>query len=667
MLRAIQLRVPIGRLPFSADRQWLLYIIGLFLSVALIAGSHTVSLFARSQADQLDARTVLAERQRMLSQRMLFYAAEVMRTDSEDASTQLKQVTDLFERSHQDLITLELSRSLNRLYFESSDLSLDRLSERYIHLSRNVTREDGVPRGEAYLALTQLGQLRLPILLSQASAEFDQVSRQRLDALAWLQKLGLIAALAILPIQFLTVFMPAQKTASNAIGRLRLQARKLAQTKVTVKTHEDTIRTLEKDLYSARHRDPFTGLLSLKGLLEAVSLNVGNNAEYVPPIALLIAYRADLEDPPEPGSERDGPFATAVDELIDLARGSSALAHLSQGRFAALAQGTEENDIPGDLLSRLQGWGGDAFGTQVRIGCASQEAKEADGPTLLAAAAEALREAQEHTVSEPVIHTAALQQRRDAQRALVSDLHAALKSDGLSAFFQPQVSLEKNGLAGVELLVRWDHPRRGLLEPAEFLAISADEAVADAIDHAVLETGLDWLSTWRGQNLSVPRVAINASAVSLAQNAWVDALTDALDRRHLDPSDLTIEISETALSERGLRNATNLSQAGFRLVVDNFGNDFAGLSDLPKLPFDAVKIDRTVVSQLPDEGAAHVARALVSLAQSLGLDATAQGVQSAEHISLLRDSGCIAAQGFGIARPMSGSEFKDWLDAYLQT
>ncbi|MGF1444876.1 MAG: putative bifunctional diguanylate cyclase/phosphodiesterase [Pikeienuella sp.] len=254
-----------------------------------------------------------------------------------------------------------------------------------------------------------------------------------------------------------------------------------------------------------------------------------------------------------------------------------------------------------------------------------------------------------------------------ADRARISEeLRRAVEVDEFEAFFQPQIALETEEIIGFETLVRWRHPSRGLLEPCYFLAIAEDVNLTRAIDTAMLGKALHGLVAMRAAGHRVPRVSVNFSAASLRDPGFVDMVQWAVDGQGLRAEEVVIELLETALAggpeDPAARTVEQLARAGFPVELDDFGTGYNCLSNLARLNVHAVKIDRSLIQQVvAQRSSAAIVRAIVALAEQLGIAVLAEGIERPEETAALRAFGCRLGQGYAFGRPEPLTRVIDWL------
>jgi EAL domain-containing protein (putative c-di-GMP-specific phosphodiesterase class I) len=246
-------------------------------------------------------------------------------------------------------------------------------------------------------------------------------------------------------------------------------------------------------------------------------------------------------------------------------------------------------------------------------------------------------------------------------------MRAAVQRHELRVHYQPCLVLgDVADVVGVEALVRWQHPHRGLLEAREFMPAAGDTGLDIPIGRFVLEQALAQLARWRARKPNMT-LSVNISARQLRDPALPAVLSEAIAKAELDPAAICLEIAETAVaSDRQdvLSALGNLKLTGVRIALDDFGAGASSLSALRDLPIDALKIHESFtrpVGQSPQDSS--VVGALVDLGHALGLDVVAEGVESATQLEQLRELGCDAAQGYAIAAPVSEEQLEALLVA----
>ena len=243
-----------------------------------------------------------------------------------------------------------------------------------------------------------------------------------------------------------------------------------------------------------------------------------------------------------------------------------------------------------------------------------------------------------------------------------NELRMAIERRELRLRYQPIVSLADLSLVGVEALVRWEHPRRGLLSPAEFLPLAEQTGLIVPLGRWVFEEALAQAAAWHapsGDRMPL-RLTVNVSGHQLARPELVDEIKEVLEETGVEPSRLAVEVTETALMaelKTPVDQLRRLQELGVRIMLDDFGTGFSSLTYLRQLPLDAIKLDRSFVSQL-DHSAAdrQIVGTVIQLSKAMGMSAIAEGVETEAQLTCLRELGCHFAQGYYFARPMTAEQ-----------
>lgn len=250
---------------------------------------------------------------------------------------------------------------------------------------------------------------------------------------------------------------------------------------------------------------------------------------------------------------------------------------------------------------------------------------------------------------------------------LETDLRRALEKEEFCLYYQPIVSLENGELAGFEALVRWQHPERGIISPVEFIGMAEEHGFILPLGQWVLEQACRQLVQWQWQSPDNRRLfmSVNLSAKQMAQTKLVDQIKQVLEDTNLDPGLLKLEITEGAVMENAEMAVTVLKQLkalGVQLSVDDFGTGYSSLSYLHRFPLDTLKIDQSFVSRIgeADENGAIV-RTIVTLAENMGMDVVAEGIETLAQLRELKRLNCSYGQGYLFARPLNTSAATAWI------
>jgi diguanylate cyclase (GGDEF)-like protein len=250
------------------------------------------------------------------------------------------------------------------------------------------------------------------------------------------------------------------------------------------------------------------------------------------------------------------------------------------------------------------------------------------------------------------------------RRALLeAELHNGLRQSQFVLLYQPQVDAQGR-VTGAEALVRWQHPGRGMVGPAEFIPLAEESGLILPLGHWVMETALHQQAQWRrSAEFAGLTLAINVSACQFLQEDFVPQVLALLQRTGADPARIKLELTESLLLDNvdaAVSAMRALRAQGLGLSLDDFGTGYSSLGYLRRLPLDQIKIDRDFVHDgLGDPGSAAVVRSIIGLADSLGLDVIAEGVETAAHHQFLLTHGCKAFQGYLFGRPMALQDFEE--------
>ncbi len=253
------------------------------------------------------------------------------------------------------------------------------------------------------------------------------------------------------------------------------------------------------------------------------------------------------------------------------------------------------------------------------------------------------------------LYTASMTESAAERLALQTGLRRALDQDELVLYYQPQLELESGRIIGVEALVRWQHPEKGLISPAQFIPVAEETGLIVPLGEWVLRAACLQAKAWQERGIYM-RMGVNLSARQFREALFSERILSIVDETGLDPHTLEFEVTESILAE-GLESVgavlQDFKRAGIMISLDDFGTGYSSLSYLKRFPIDRLKIDQSFVRDvLADENDAALVRAIIAMARALGLMVTAEGVESQEELDFMRANGCDEIQGYHIARPM---------------
>ena len=254
----------------------------------------------------------------------------------------------------------------------------------------------------------------------------------------------------------------------------------------------------------------------------------------------------------------------------------------------------------------------------------------------------------------------------DQQAITATDLREALDSHRFFTVFQPKIQCNDRTLKGFEALLRWDHPERGLIPPDRFIPVAEKLGLIGELTERVFDLSFDWFAAHFAQ--ADLRLSVNISARTVMNEAFVESIINRCQRLGLRPDQIICELTETSAMEdpvASLDSLTRLRMRGVHLSIDDLGTGFSSLLQLVRLPFSELKVDKSfVISAGHSSESRQVIKAIVGLGSSLGLITTAEGVEDADTLRFLQETGCNLAQGFYIARPMLGPDALAWARKY---
>ncbi|NSX54066.1 GGDEF domain-containing protein [Sulfitobacter sp. 1151] len=294
---------------------------------------------------------------------------------------------------------------------------------------------------------------------------------------------------------------------------------------------------------------------------------------------------------------------------------------------------------------------------------------DATGEKLLDAAECAVMEAQQNKPSAIRSYVPEMRRRMETRNALVDEISIALENGEIIPWFQPQINAATGKISGFEALARWIHPERGLIQPGDFLLELEQAGLMERLGEVILYHSLAALRSWDSTSFEVPRVGVNFSSAELRNPKLVDKLKWQLDRFELSPDRLSVEVLETVMARSDddiiTRNISAMSDLGCGIDLDDFGTGNASISNVRRFAVERIKIDRSFVTKLDeDQEQQRMVSAILTMAQRLGLDTLAEGVETVTEHAMLVDMGCGHVQGFGIARPMPIEETALWMRQY---
>jgi diguanylate cyclase (GGDEF)-like protein len=420
----------------------------------------------------------------------------------------------------------------------------------------------------------------------------------------------------------------------------------------------------EKSLRSEMLTDSLTGLPNRLGFVEQMETQLADEscADYAVILVDLARFSRVNECIGSLGG--DELIMTVARRLMSALRGYDQVARTGANEFALVVKIV---DGPGDALHvarrieavMAQPYRLSDFEMKVdcAIGCALASEADSDAERLMRHAQIALKTAKGSGRVEFYQPSALAAARRHF--IIETELRRALDRDGLTMAFQPLMSLKTGRVVGFEALARWKHPIMGVISPDEFIHVAEESGLIVPLGRWALDTALKTLRVWdmaAGATLPLS-MAVNLSAIQIARDDVAKFVEAGLSAHHIHGSRLTVELTESAIiadPERAERALSALKACDVMVAMDDFGTGFSNLASLQKLPIDTLKIDRSFVTDMiGDADKVAIVRAILSLAEALGMATTAEGIETPQLADTLAGLGCTTGQGFLYAEPLS--------------
>jgi diguanylate cyclase (GGDEF)-like protein/PAS domain S-box-containing protein len=434
---------------------------------------------------------------------------------------------------------------------------------------------------------------------------------------------------------------------------------------------------VEEQLLRDAVRDQLTGLPNRGVILRAISRSLGRAARkdgYRFAILHLNVDRLRLINESLGRHAGDRLLGEIADRLQVCVRPSDLLVRLGGDEFGLLVEDIDDPTDATRVAARISEEMSSPFSVVNRevfatasVGIVVSGPKYKHAEELLRDANTAMNRAKASGGRHPEVYDEATQRRSYETLQIETGLRWALERDELIVQYQPIVSLDSGKIAGLESLVRWDHPELGIVPPDDFIPLAEETGLIVPLGWQVLSKSCKQMKEWR--NTLPPSgpidLSVNLSSKQFMQPDVVDQIRRALHEAGLDPKCLRLEMTESALMENAevvFPLLTELQSLNVRLYVDDFGTGYSSLSYLHKLPIDTLKIDRSFVMDLGTrEEALEIVKTIVTLAHNLKMQVVAEGVETQEQASILRGLGCEYAQGFYFSEPVDGATIADLL------
>ncbi|MEH6685788.1 MAG: EAL domain-containing protein [Halopseudomonas sabulinigri] len=466
--------------------------------------------------------------------------------------------------------------------------------------------------------------------------------------------------------------LPGQE--KNELGLWISKANELLE---SIERNSSRRREAEANLLHMAQHDHLTGLPNRSMLQEQLSRILADAGRRQRGVAVLCCGLDDFKEINEQFSYQSGDslLVTVADRLRANSGRLGSLARLGGDQFALVQTGVGEPYEAAELaqtilddLSRPFEVGEHTVSLRATIGITLFPDDGDDAEKLLQKAEQTMMLAKARSRNRYQFYIASLDSEMRVRRELDKELRGALERNEFHLTYQPQVSYATHEVVGVEALLRWQHPERGLVPPDLFIPLAEQNGIIISIGEWVLDQACKQLRVWHDQGFSELRMAVNLSTVQLHHSELSRVVTNLMQRYKLPAHCLEMEVTETGLMEdiaAAASHLNSLKKAGVLIAIDDFGTGYSSLSYLRGLPLDKIKIDKSFVQDvLVDEDDATIVRAIIQLGRSLNMEVIAEGVESAEQEAYVIAQGCNEGQGYYYSRPLSPEAFEVWIRQY---
>ena len=360
-----------------------------------------------------------------------------------------------------------------------------------------------------------------------------------------------------------------------------------------------------------------------------------------------------------------------ADRLRTIVRGTDTIARMGGDEFAVLQCGLTQSACAMDLAQRIIKVVGDPYdidghqvviGTSIGIAMGPQDGVTAE--QLIRNADLALYQAKSEDRGTYSLFEPEMDGLVQARRVMETDLRKAHLAGEFELLYQPVINLASDEISGLEALIRWRHPDKGLIPPSDFITLAEEMGLIEPISEWVLRQACTRAAQWPADL----KIAVNLSPAQFRRPGLVATVVDALTVSGLPAERLELEITESSLlqnSEGTLGMLYQLRELGVRIAMDDFGTGYSSLSYLQSFPFDKIKIDRSFVKDITDGiGSLNIVRAVTAMARGLGMTTTAEGVETPEQLAMIRAEGCTEMQGYLFSRPVPAREIDELLQKH---
>lgn len=461
-----------------------------------------------------------------------------------------------------------------------------------------------------------------------------------------------------------------QREALKTLARSALSEIELRMQLVQLEKETNKRKTAEAHIQHLSTRDPLTGLPNRFSFHENLELKL-KAPERRNAVIYVNLDRFKLINDNLGHDAGDDILSMSSRRLIQLLPDAYLIARIGSDEFAVIApdiSGATEALLVAENISATLSAPFELNGSQVFVSVSiglSISPDDGDSAETLARRADlALYHAKHLGGNRICLYSRDLNEYVENALALENNLRLALERNELEVYFQPQVSLTTSRLCALEALVRWNHPHFGMLSPERFIPIAEERGLIQAIGAFMLDASLKQMALWDKDGMTIPRIAINVSALELVPS-YVSNVEAALKEHGIAASRLELEITESVLVSDGVEVMQMLDQLrslGITIAVDDFGIGYSSLGQLRRLPIDAIKVDKSFINKIHEDTEDEaIVNAIITMAHALGLRTVAEGAETEQQLSTIEKLDCDCVQGFLLGKPMPSDELSRWM------
>ena len=369
---------------------------------------------------------------------------------------------------------------------------------------------------------------------------------------------------------------------------------------------------------------------------------------------------------------RDSDMFVRASATVDNANSKHLVARLGGDEFVVLLGQINQAEDAARVAERIANSIGEPYNigdievaVTTTIGISVYPADGRDSETLMKHADVAMYHAKEQGRNGYQFYSKGIHEKALARFAMERELKQAIENEQLQIVYQPKIDLVSGATSGVEALVRWNHPEKGPVSPADFIPLAEETGLILPLGQWVLTESCKQMQRWIEKGIGPFSVAVNCSPVQFTRGNMIRDIDSAIEQSGLDPRHLEVELTESLFLhniEKGIQILKSMKELGIKIAVDDFGTGFSSLSYLKRLPVDKLKIDQSFVKELDtDKGDAAIVSAIITLSHNLNLSVVAEGVENVAQLNVLQEQRCNEVQGYFISYPLTPDEFENWI------